>query len=100
MLLGSEEMRTETGQIGNLQRYFIEVGKTVGAFLQKHEMFTMASNRSKSSASTSSTGIKLDRMPLFNGYIHDYPHFKTDFIKKYNLRSTNKKQQLTLRSLV
>ena len=42
----------------------------------------MASNRSKSSASTSSTGIKLERMPLFNGNIRDYPHFKTDFIKQ------------------
>ena len=37
MLVNSAEMRSETSRIGNLQRDIIEVGKTVGVFLQKQE---------------------------------------------------------------
>ena len=81
MLVDPAEMRSETDWIGNLQRDFIEVGKVLGAFLQKQEAFPA---RQKPFIGASNIGIKLERMrmPMFNGNIRDYPRFKTDFIKQ------------------
>ena len=81
MLVYSAEIKSETGWIGNLQLNFIEVRKTVGAFLQKQESLLTTLS---SSIGISNNGIKLERMrmPMFNGNIREHLLFTTDFIKQ------------------